>query len=111
MVLRQSLNGLWNHDSIRDRVFTVFNSCCTRGTSASFLVRSYTSHSLGARHLRACPVREVVTVVWDPHPRTPVEGVLQVAGVLKSQTLECGGKNGETSQQRQGARRAEEEGQ
>ncbi|MQL99858.1 hypothetical protein Taro_032587 [Colocasia esculenta] len=45
-----------------------------RGTCASSLVRSHTSRSPGARHLRACPVREVVTVTWDPRPREPVEG-------------------------------------
>ncbi|MQL70969.1 hypothetical protein Taro_003297 [Colocasia esculenta] len=30
-----------------------------RGTCTSSLVRSHTSRSPGARHLRACPVREV----------------------------------------------------
>ena len=64
-------------------VFAVSGSCCTRGTSASFLVWSYTSHSPGARHLRACPVREVVTVTWDPRPREPVEGVLRATSVLE----------------------------
>ncbi|MQM09668.1 hypothetical protein Taro_042545 [Colocasia esculenta] len=52
--------------------------------SASSLVRSYTSDSLGARHLRASSVREVVTVAWDPRPRAPIEGVLQAAGVLEA---------------------------
>ncbi|MQL99832.1 hypothetical protein Taro_032563 [Colocasia esculenta] len=37
-----------------------------RGTCASSLVRSHTSRSPGAWHLKACPVREVVTVTWDP---------------------------------------------
>ncbi|MQL84638.1 hypothetical protein Taro_017156 [Colocasia esculenta] len=93
------------------------------------------SRSPGARHLRTCPMREVVTVSWDPHPRAPIEGVLQAAGVLESLTLErrgkwwqgllclcyypCGGHDvqsngvfdrGETSQQQQNARRAEEAG-
>ncbi|MQL68210.1 hypothetical protein Taro_000489 [Colocasia esculenta] len=39
--------------------------------------------SPGARHLRACPVREVVTVTWDPRPREPVEGVLRATSVLE----------------------------
>ncbi|MQL84478.1 hypothetical protein Taro_016990 [Colocasia esculenta] len=65
-------------------VFAVSSSYCTRGTSASSLVQSYTSHSPGAQHLRACPMREVVTVAWDPRPRMPVEGVLRVAGALES---------------------------
>ncbi|MQM02530.1 hypothetical protein Taro_035291, partial [Colocasia esculenta] len=56
---------------------------CTRGTCASSLVRSHTSRSPGARHLRACPVREVVTVTWDPRPREPVEGVLRATSVLE----------------------------
>ncbi|MQL97460.1 hypothetical protein Taro_030150 [Colocasia esculenta] len=60
-----------------------FSLYCTRGTCASSLVRSHTSHSPGARHLRACPVREVVTVTWDPRPREPVEGVLRATSVLK----------------------------
>ncbi|MQL99121.1 hypothetical protein Taro_031839 [Colocasia esculenta] len=92
-----------------------------------FLVRSYTSRSPDARHLRACPVREVVTIAWDPCPRVPIEGVLRVAGVLELRTLERRGKRccvvvttcsstkiydyGETSQQRQGVCRAEEAGQ
>ncbi|MQL94655.1 hypothetical protein Taro_027311 [Colocasia esculenta] len=46
------------------------------------------SRSPGARHLRACPMREVVTVAWDPRPSAPVEGVLRAAGVLESRTLE-----------------------
>ncbi|MQL76749.1 hypothetical protein Taro_009146 [Colocasia esculenta] len=46
------------------------------------------SHSPGARHLRACPMREVVTVAWDPHPHAPVEGVLRAASVLELRTLE-----------------------
>ncbi|MQM19376.1 hypothetical protein Taro_052380 [Colocasia esculenta] len=41
---------------------------------------------------QACPVRKVVTVAWDPHPRAPVEGVLRVVGVLESRTLERRGK-------------------
>ncbi|MQL68260.1 hypothetical protein Taro_000535 [Colocasia esculenta] len=70
------------------QVFTVSTSYCTCGTSASSLVRSYTSHFPGARHLRACPVREVVTVAWSPRPRAPIEGVLRATGVLESRTLE-----------------------
>ncbi|MQL74075.1 hypothetical protein Taro_006444 [Colocasia esculenta] len=54
-----------------------------RGTCASSLVQSHTSRSPGARHLRACPVREVVTVTWDPRPREPVEGVLWATSVLE----------------------------
>ncbi|MQL96120.1 hypothetical protein Taro_028794 [Colocasia esculenta] len=54
------------------------------------------SRSPGARHLRACPVREVVTVTWDPRPREPVEGVLQATSVLElaatRRTLELRGK-------------------
>ncbi|MQM16611.1 hypothetical protein Taro_049569 [Colocasia esculenta] len=73
------------------QVFTVSASYCTRGTSANFLVRSYTGRSLGARHLRACPVKEIVTIAWD-RPRTPIEGVLRAAGVLESRTLEQRGK-------------------
>ncbi|MQL87820.1 hypothetical protein Taro_020381 [Colocasia esculenta] len=73
-------------------VFAVSTSYCTRGTSASSLVRSYTSRSPSARHLRACPVREVVAVAWDPHPRASVEGILWAAGVLESRTLEWRGK-------------------
>ncbi|MQL81477.1 hypothetical protein Taro_013939 [Colocasia esculenta] len=69
-----------------------FASYCTRGTSASSLVWSYTSRSLGTRHLRACPVREVVSIAWDPHPRTPIEGVLRAVGMLESRTLEWRGK-------------------
>ncbi|MQL77588.1 hypothetical protein Taro_010000 [Colocasia esculenta] len=95
---RQGCDGLMRHDYSRDRlrscevscfcgVFAVSASYCTRGTYASSLVRFYTSRSLGARHLRACPVREVVTIAWDPHPRAPVEGVLWAEGVLESQTL------------------------
>ncbi|MQL67802.1 hypothetical protein Taro_000076 [Colocasia esculenta] len=46
--------------------------------------------------MRACPVREVVTVTWDPHPREPVEGVLYATSVLElaatRQTLELRGK-------------------
>ncbi|MQM18781.1 hypothetical protein Taro_051777 [Colocasia esculenta] len=101
---------------------------CTRGTCASSLVWSHTSRSPSARHLRACPVREVVTVTWDPRPREPVEGVLRATSVLELAatrwTLELRGKRwlgqwrvsrlqstrGESSQQRQGARRAEETG-
>ncbi|MQM09180.1 hypothetical protein Taro_042050, partial [Colocasia esculenta] len=60
-----------------------FSLYCTRGTCASSLVRSHTSRSPGARHLRACPVREVVTVTWDPRPREPVEGVLRATSVLE----------------------------
>ncbi|MQL81552.1 hypothetical protein Taro_014012 [Colocasia esculenta] len=56
----------------------------------------YTSPSPSARHLRACPVREVVTVAWDPHPREPVEGVLQDTSALElaatRRTLELRGK-------------------
>ncbi|MQL98587.1 hypothetical protein Taro_031305 [Colocasia esculenta] len=88
----------------------------------------YTSPSPGVRHLRACPVREVVTVIWDPHPREPVEGVLRATSVLMlaatRRTLELRGKrwtpvedktsvdapDRETSQQRQGMRRAKETG-
>ncbi|MQM13557.1 hypothetical protein Taro_046482 [Colocasia esculenta] len=81
-VSRQGWASRHGRDLSRDRlrsyevpyfcgVFTVSASYCSRGTSASFLVRSYTSRSPGARHLRACPVREVVTVAWDPHPRAP----------------------------------------
>ncbi|MQL88839.1 hypothetical protein Taro_021402 [Colocasia esculenta] len=87
-VSRQGHDGLGRRDSSSP----FFASYCTHGTSASSLVRSYTSRSLGARHLRACPVREVVTVAWDPRPRAPVEGVLRAAGMLKSQTLERRGK-------------------
>ncbi|MQM03963.1 hypothetical protein Taro_036750 [Colocasia esculenta] len=43
----------------------------------------YTSPSPGVWHLRACPVREVVTVTWDPHPREPIEGVLRATSVLE----------------------------
>ncbi|MQL92490.1 hypothetical protein Taro_025115 [Colocasia esculenta] len=60
-----------------------FSLYCTRGTYASSLVRSHTSRSPGARHLRACPMREVVTVTWDPRPREPVEGVLRATSVLE----------------------------
>ncbi|MQM00549.1 hypothetical protein Taro_033290, partial [Colocasia esculenta] len=60
-----------------------FSLYCTRGTCASSLVRSHTSRSPGARHLRACPVREVVTVTWDPRPREPIEGVLRATSVLE----------------------------
>ncbi|MQM17045.1 hypothetical protein Taro_050014 [Colocasia esculenta] len=60
-----------------------FSLYCTRSTCASSLVRSHTSRSPGARHLRACLVREVVTVTWDPHPREPVEGALRATSVLK----------------------------
>ncbi|MQM12711.1 hypothetical protein Taro_045630 [Colocasia esculenta] len=60
-----------------------FSLYCTRGTCASSLVRSHTSRSPGARHLRACPVREVVTVTWGPRPREPVEGVLRATSVLE----------------------------
>ncbi|MQL81166.1 hypothetical protein Taro_013616 [Colocasia esculenta] len=59
---------------------------------ASSPVWSYTSRSPGARYLRACPVREVVTIAWDPRPRAPIEGVLRAAGVLESRTLERRGK-------------------
>jgi len=73
-----------------------FSLYCTRGTCASSLVRSHTSRSPGARHLRACPVREVVTVTWDPRPREPVEGVLRATSVLElaatRRTLELRGK-------------------
>ncbi|MQM07420.1 hypothetical protein Taro_040259 [Colocasia esculenta] len=61
-------DGLWRRDNFRD------------------------SRSPGARHLNACPVREVVTVAWDPRPHAPVEGVLRVAGVLELRTLEWRGK-------------------
>ncbi|MQM21577.1 hypothetical protein Taro_054620 [Colocasia esculenta] len=47
------------------------------------LVRSYTSLSPGARYLRACTVREVVTIAWDLRPRELVEGVLQATSVLE----------------------------
>ncbi|MQL77846.1 hypothetical protein Taro_010262 [Colocasia esculenta] len=60
-----------------------FSLYCTRGTCASSLVRSHTSRSPGARHLRTCPVREVVTVTWDPRPWEPVEGVLRATSVLE----------------------------
>ncbi|MQL73621.1 hypothetical protein Taro_005958 [Colocasia esculenta] len=60
-----------------------FSPYCTRGTCASSLVRSHTSRSPGARHFRACSVREVVTVTWDPRPREPVEGVLRATSVLE----------------------------
>ncbi|MQL87675.1 hypothetical protein Taro_020222 [Colocasia esculenta] len=63
-----------------------FSLYCTHGTCASSLVRSHTSRSPGARHLRACPVREVVTVTWDPRPREPVEGVLRATSVLELAT-------------------------
>ncbi|MQL84314.1 hypothetical protein Taro_016812 [Colocasia esculenta] len=66
-----------------ETVFDISVSYCTRGTSASFLAWSYTSRSFGARHLRACPVTEVVTIARDPRPRAPVEGVLRAAGVLE----------------------------
>ena len=73
-----------------------FSLYCTRGTCASSLVRSHTSRSPGARHSRACPMREVVTVTWDPRPREPVEGVLQATSVLElaatRRTLELRGK-------------------
>ncbi|MQL78021.1 hypothetical protein Taro_010453 [Colocasia esculenta] len=79
---RQGRDGPMCRDYSKDRlrscevlcfcgVFIVSASYCTRGTSASFLVRFYASRSLGARHLRACPVRDIVTVVWDSHPRVP----------------------------------------
>ncbi|MQL76597.1 hypothetical protein Taro_008992 [Colocasia esculenta] len=68
---RQGHDGLMRWDYSRDRVFAISAYYCTRGTSASSLVRSYTSRSPGARKLRACPMREVVTVAWDPHPRAP----------------------------------------
>ncbi|MQM12486.1 hypothetical protein Taro_045403 [Colocasia esculenta] len=96
----------------------------------------YTSPSPSAQHLRACPVREVVTVTWDPHPREPVEGVLRATSALElaatMRTLELSGKRwlgqwrvshlqssrgwsgtprtDETSQQRRGACRVEEMG-
>ncbi|MQL80903.1 hypothetical protein Taro_013351 [Colocasia esculenta] len=73
-------------------VFAVSATYCTRCTSASSLVRSYTSRPPSARHLRACPVREVVTVAWDPRPCAPVEEEVQAAGVLESHTLEQRGK-------------------
>ncbi|MQL70113.1 hypothetical protein Taro_002411 [Colocasia esculenta] len=92
--------------------------------------------SPGARHLRACPVREVVTVTWDPRPREPVEGVLRATSVLELaatwadsgaegktvvRTVACeslaelswlvwDAEDSESSQQRQGAHRAEETG-
>ncbi|MQM03086.1 hypothetical protein Taro_035860 [Colocasia esculenta] len=63
---------------------------------AQFPSAVYTSPSPGARHLRACPVREVVTVTRDPHPREPVEGVLRATSVLElaatRHTLELRGK-------------------
>ncbi|MQL76645.1 hypothetical protein Taro_009047 [Colocasia esculenta] len=86
--LRQHRDAL----GCRDKSSLFSASYCTRGTSASFLVRSYTSRSPSAQHLRACPMREVVIVAWDPCPRAPVEGVLRAAGVLESQTLERRGK-------------------
>ncbi|MQL88200.1 hypothetical protein Taro_020749 [Colocasia esculenta] len=60
-----------------------FSLYCTRGTYASSLVRSHTSRSPGVLHLRACPVREVVTVTWDPRPREPVKEVLRATSVLE----------------------------
>ncbi|MQL76446.1 hypothetical protein Taro_008838 [Colocasia esculenta] len=60
-----------------------FSLYCTRGTCASSLLRSHTSRSPGAWHLRACPVREVVTITWDPCLREPVEGVLRATSVLE----------------------------
>ncbi|MQM03358.1 hypothetical protein Taro_036139 [Colocasia esculenta] len=63
---------------------------------------------------RCVATSAVVTIAWDPHPREPVEGVLRATRVLElaatRQTLEHGENGGETSQQRQGARRAEETG-
>ncbi|MQL75811.1 hypothetical protein Taro_008168, partial [Colocasia esculenta] len=97
MVSRPARPPRHHHDALRrrDMVATalgVATFSSTHGTSASFLVRSYTSRSPGAWHLRACPVREVVTVAWDPHPRAPVEGVLRAASVLESRNLEQRGK-------------------
>ncbi|MQM18632.1 hypothetical protein Taro_051627 [Colocasia esculenta] len=100
---RHGRDGPMCHDYSRDRlwscevpcfcgIFTISASCFTCGTCASSLVRSYTSRSSGARHLRACPMREVVTIAWDPRPRMPVEGVLRAVGVLESQNLERRGK-------------------
>ncbi|MQM06078.1 hypothetical protein Taro_038896, partial [Colocasia esculenta] len=64
--------------------------------SAQFPSAVYISPSPGARHLRACPVREVVTVTWDAHPWDPVEGVLRATSVLKlaatRRALELSGK-------------------
>ncbi|MQM16476.1 hypothetical protein Taro_049434 [Colocasia esculenta] len=74
------------------QVFAVSAFYCTCGTSASSLVRSYTSRSPSAWHLRACPMREVITVAWDPHPRMPIEGVLRAMSMLESRTLERRGK-------------------
>ncbi|MQM08939.1 hypothetical protein Taro_041793 [Colocasia esculenta] len=39
---------------------------CTRGTCASSLVRSYTSRSPSARHLRACPVERLLPLLGIP---------------------------------------------
>ncbi|MQL93184.1 hypothetical protein Taro_025826 [Colocasia esculenta] len=53
------------------------------GLKATHPVSPPVCRSPGARHLRACPVREVVTVTWDPRPREPVEGVLRATSVLE----------------------------
>ncbi|MQL83068.1 hypothetical protein Taro_015542 [Colocasia esculenta] len=102
-VSQHGCDGLMHHDYSRDRL----------------------SRSPGARHLRACPVREVVTVAWDPRPRAPVEptvwwsrraGSTEFPTVVFSVLLVVSSFAsalpfvGETSQQRQGVRRAEETG-
>ncbi|MQL74179.1 hypothetical protein Taro_006517 [Colocasia esculenta] len=92
--MRLACGSRWCHDACVDR-----DSFGCRGghghrdniTTADGVAtwsrpRSYTSRSPGTRHLRACPMREVVTVAWDPRLRVPVEGAFRAAGVLEDQS-------------------------